>query len=129
MEVQELRYQVDELQSGQCERDSKIESVLLMQYKIMEKLHSIDKILCTLSIQRASNYPLSPFYQHLPPPSTPFSSKTFPHHSSPYKSSPSLTHPPFQLANTPIVDTHSPNYTIPPGQSPVSAVQSSTTPK
>ena len=107
MEVQELRSKVNELHSSQCKMERKIESVLSMQHKILDKLQSIDDKLCAQATS---------FAQY--PPSTPCSSKTFPHHSTPCHSSPILTHPALQHPNTPCVDLYPPKSALPPVQPP-----------
>ena len=45
MEVQDLQHRVDDLHSGQRMTESKVETVLQMQHKILQKLESIEKSL------------------------------------------------------------------------------------
>ena len=105
MEVEELKHRMDDFHSRQNNTESKIESVLLMQHKLLQKLDCIDKILH--SLPAASLYPPPPpptTFHHQP--STPVS---FHHHSStpvysPHQSTPRVTppshiHKPFQLAD------------------------------
>ena len=120
MEVQELVSRVNELHSAQCNMESKVESVLSMQHKILDKLQSIDD---KLSAQTTSSYPPPTSFSHYPP-STPCSSKTFPHHSTPCHSSPIPIHSALQLPNTQCVDVYPPKSAVPPVQPPpISTVQ------
>ena len=128
MEVQDLQHRVDDLHSGQRMTESKVETVLQMQHKIMRKLESIEKTLCGIPLQHPSSAhsifqphpPSTPFSSH--PPSTLFSPSTFPPHppctpfSSRANTTPSPFHPAIHTSSTPLTDPQAPHASVPPTQ-------------